>query len=161
TTPMNRRQLRIAILGAGPGGLCMGIRLKGAGGERFEIFEQAGGVGGTWYHNPYPGCACDVPSHLYSFSFEPKRDRSRPYAPQPEILAYLEHCAVKYGLLAHCRFGDAVRRARWDESAAHWTLEFASGRTQDADVVVSAIGMFNDLMVPALPGLDPFEGSSI
>jgi cation diffusion facilitator CzcD-associated flavoprotein CzcO len=158
---MNRRQLRIAILGAGPGGLCMGIRLKGAGVERFEIFEKAGGVGGTWYHNRYPGCACDVPSHLYSFSFEPKRDWSRPYAPQPEILAYLEHCAVKYGLLAHCRFGDAVRRARWDESAAHWTLEFASGRTQDADVVVSAIGMFNDLMVPDLPGLDRFEGTRI
>ena len=73
--------------------------------------RRPSGVGGTWYHNRYPGCACDVPSHLYSFSFEIKRDWSRPYAPQPEILAYLEHCAEKYGLLPHCRFGDAVRRA--------------------------------------------------
>ena len=156
---MSRRPLRIAILGAGPGGLCMGIRLKGAGFERFEILEKAGGVGGTWYHNRYPGCACDVPSHLYSFSFEPKRDWSRPYAPQPEILAYFEHCAEKYGLLPHCRFGDAVERARWDEAAAHWTLELASGETREADVVVSAIGLFNDLAQPDIPGLDRFAGA--
>jgi len=154
-----RRELRIAIIGAGPGGLCMGIRLAGAGFERFEILEQAGGVGGTWYHNRYPGCGCDVPSQLYSFSFELKRDWSRPYAPQPEILAYLEHCAAKYGLLPHCRFGDAVRRARWDEAAAHWTLELASGRTLDADVVVSAIGMFNEIVIPDIPGLDSFAGA--
>jgi cation diffusion facilitator CzcD-associated flavoprotein CzcO len=137
----------------------MGIRLKGAGFERFEILEKASGVGGTWYHNRYPGCACDVPSHLYSFSFEPKRDWSRPYAPQPEILAYLEHCAAKYGLLPHCRFGDAVERARWDEGAAQWRLETASGRAVLADVVVSAIGMFNEIAMPAIPGLDSFGGT--
>jgi cation diffusion facilitator CzcD-associated flavoprotein CzcO len=156
---VSRRELRIAIIGAGPGGLCMGIRLKGAGFERFEILEQAGGVGGTWWHNRYPGCACDVPSHLYSFSFEPKPDWSRPYAPQPEILAYLEHCAAKYGLLPHCRFGDAVKRARWDEQAARWTLLLASGRSLVADVVVSAIGMFNEIAVPDVPGLDGFAGT--
>jgi cation diffusion facilitator CzcD-associated flavoprotein CzcO len=153
------RELRIAIIGAGPGGLCMGIRLLGAGFQRFEILEQAGGVGGTWYHNRYPGCACDVPSHLYSFSFELKTDWSRPYAPQPEIRAYLEHCVRKYGLLPHCRFGDAVRRARWDEAAPGWTLELASGRRLDADVVVSAIGMFNETALPEIPGLDSFAGS--
>jgi len=153
------RELRIAIIGAGPGGLCMGIRLKGAGFERFEILERASGVGGTWYHNRYPGCACDIPSHLYSFSFEIKCDWSRPYAPQPEILAYLEHCAARYGLLPHCRFGDAVQRARWDVAAAHWTLELASGRTVAADVVVSAIGMFNEIVVPDVPGLDSFAGA--
>jgi cation diffusion facilitator CzcD-associated flavoprotein CzcO len=158
TNGSSGRALRIAIIGAGPGGLCMGIRLKGAGIESFEIFEKASGVGGTWYHNRYPGCACDVPSHLYSFSFEPKCDWSRPYAPQPEILAYLEHCAAKYGLLAHCRFGDAVERARWDESAAEWTLELASGRTQRADVLVSAVGLFNDVAMPDIPGLDAFAG---
>jgi cation diffusion facilitator CzcD-associated flavoprotein CzcO len=155
----NGRELRIAIIGAGPGGLCMGIRLKGAGFERFEILEKAGGVGGTWYHNRYPGCACDVPSHLYSFSFEIKRDWSRPYAPQPEILAYLEHCAEKYGLLPHCRFGDAVRRARWDEAATQWTLGLASGRAVCADVVISAIGMFNEIVMPHIPGLDSFAGA--
>jgi len=155
----DRSELRIAIVGAGPGGLCMGIRLKGAGFERFEILEKAGGVGGTWYHNRYPGCACDVPSYLYSYSFEIKTDWSRPYGPQPEILAYLEHCAEKYGLLPHCRFGDAVKRARWDEAAAQWTLELASGRTTCADVVVSAIGMFNEIAVPDIPGLESFAGT--
>lgn len=159
TKPTRGRDLRIAILGAGPGGLCMGIRLAGAGFARFEILEKAGGVGGTWYHNRYPGCACDIPSHLYSFSFEIKRDWSRPYAPQPEILAYLEHCAEKYGLLRHCRFGDAVQRARWDEAAACWTLELASGRAVVADVVVSAIGMFNEIVIPDIPGLDSFAGA--
>jgi cation diffusion facilitator CzcD-associated flavoprotein CzcO len=159
TKPAGLRELRVAILGAGPGGLCLGIRLEGAGLERFEILEQAGGVGGTWYWNRYPGCACDVPSHLYSFSFEPKPDWSRPYAPQPEILAYLEHCAAKYGLLPHCRFGDAVRSARWDEGTARWTLGLASGRTLAADVVVSAIGMFNEIAVPDIPGLEAFAGT--
>jgi len=159
TNGTNPRDLRIAIIGAGPGGLCMGIRLKGARFERFEILEKASGVGGTWYHNRYPGCACDIPSQLYSFSFEPKRDWSRPYAPQPEILDYLEHCAGKYDLLPHCRFGDAVRRARWDEAGARWTLELASGRTLSADVVVSAIGMFNEIAMPDIPGLDAFAGT--
>jgi cation diffusion facilitator CzcD-associated flavoprotein CzcO len=154
-----RTPLRIAIIGAGPGGLCMGIRLKGAGFESFEILEKSDGVGGTWYHNRYPGCACDIPSHLYSFSFANKPDWSRPYAPQPEILAYLEDCAEQYGLLPHCRFGDAVRRARWDETAARWTLDLASGRTVVAEVVVSAIGMFNEIAVPDIPGLDSFAGT--
>jgi cation diffusion facilitator CzcD-associated flavoprotein CzcO len=153
------RALRIAIIGAGPGGLCMGIRLKSAGFERFEILDKADGVGGTWYWNRYPGCACDIPAHLYSFSFEVKRDWSRPYAPQPEILAYLEHCAAKYGLLPHCRLGDAVERARWDEHAAEWTLELGSGRSIVADVVVSAVGMFNEVATPAIPGLDTFAGT--
>ena len=156
---MTRPGPRVAIIGAGPGGLCMAIRLKGAGFERFEILDKAGGVGGTWYHNRYPGCACDVPSQLYSFSFELKTDWSRPFAPQPEILAYLEHCAAKYGVLPHCRFGDAVQRARWDEAAAQWTLELASGRTVSAEVVISAIGMFNEIVLPDIPGLESFAGT--
>jgi cation diffusion facilitator CzcD-associated flavoprotein CzcO len=137
----------------------MGIRLQEAGFRRFEILEKAGAVGGTWYWNRYPGCACDIPAHLYSFSFEIKRDWSRPYAPQPEILAYLEHCAEKYGLLPHCRFGDAVRRTRWNEAAAEWTLELDSGRIVVADVVVSAVGMFNEIATPAIPGLESFAGT--
>ncbi len=156
----NGRALRVAIIGAGPGGLCMGIRLKGAGFERFEILEKAGGVGGTWYHNRYPGCSCDIPSQLYSFSFELKPDWSRPYGSQPEILAYLEHCAAKYGLLPHCRFGDAVRQARWDDAAARWTLALASGRTVEAEVVVSAVGMFNEIILPDIPGRDSFAGTA-
>jgi cation diffusion facilitator CzcD-associated flavoprotein CzcO len=153
------RSLRIAIIGAGPGGLCMAVRLRQAGMDDFVLLEKGGGVGGTWAHNRYPGCACDIPSHLYSFSFEAKRDWSRPYASQPEILGYLEHLAEKYGLLPHCRFGNGVRAARWDEGRARWTLELEAGPAVEADVVVSALGMFNEVSSPAIEGLASFSGT--
>jgi cation diffusion facilitator CzcD-associated flavoprotein CzcO len=151
---------RIAIIGAGPGGLCMAIRLREAGFENFVILEKADGVGGTWRHNRYPGCSCDIPSHLYSYSFEIKPDWSRPYASQPEILAYLEGCADKYDVRRFCRFGCEVRRATWDEARATWSLETAKGERIEADIVVSAIGMFNELNFPDIPGLPSFAGTS-
>ncbi len=158
--PNPRPKPRIAIIGAGPGGLCMAARLAQEGFDDFVVLEQASGVGGTWYHNRYPGCACDIPSHLYSFSFEVKRDWTRPYAPQPEILSYMEHVARKYGVLPHCRFGCAVRSAVWDDDRGVWKLALSSGEAVEADVVVSAIGMFNDLVRPDIPGLDSFAGTS-
>src|SRR5262245_28865264 len=147
-----RRTPRIAIIGAGPGGLCMAVRLAQQGFDDYVVLEKASGVGGTWYHNRYPGCACDIPSHLYSFSFEIKRDWSRPYAPQAEILDYMEHVAHKYGVLPHCRFGCAVRSATWDEARSAWTLALEQvsrsepqasedqqiGETVEAEIVVSA-----------------------
>jgi cation diffusion facilitator CzcD-associated flavoprotein CzcO len=151
---------RIAIIGAGPGGLCMAVRLRQAGIEGFVLLEKAHGVGGTWYHNRYPGCACDIPSHLYSFTFEPKSDWSRPYGSQAEIRAYLEHCARKFGLLSHCRFGSAVQSATWEDRRACWMLRLESGEVVEADVVVSALGMFNELAWPEIPGLDTFAGTS-
>ena len=154
-----KRSLRIAIIGAGPGGLCMAIQLKKAGFEDFVLLERGEGVGGTWYHNRYPGCACDLPSHLYSFSFEIKRDWTRPYATQPEILAYFEFLAEKYELLPHCRFGSGVRTANWNDAAARWSLALESGESVEADVVVSAIGMFNDLTWPEIQGIDDFQGT--
>lgn len=154
-----RRGLRIAIIGAGPGGLCAAIQLQRAGFEDYVLLEKAAGVGGTWFYNRYPGCACDIPSHLYSFSFEIKRDWSRPYAPQPEILAYMEHCAEKYGLLPHCRFGNGVQGARWNEDGARWTLALEGGERLEADVVVSALGMFNEFAWPEIEGLDSFQGT--
>jgi cation diffusion facilitator CzcD-associated flavoprotein CzcO len=153
------RALRIAIIGAGPGGLCMAIRLQQAGFDDFVLLEKGGGVGGTWYHNRYPGCACDIPSHLYSFSFEVKRDWSRPYASQPAILAYMEGLAEKYALLPHCRFGSAVRAATWNEGRARWTLELEAGEAIEADIVVSAMGMFNGVAWPDVVGLDSFAGT--
>jgi cation diffusion facilitator CzcD-associated flavoprotein CzcO len=150
------RPIRVAIVGAGPGGICMGIRLKQAGIDDFEILEKNAGVGGTWYQNRYPGCACDIPAPLYSYSFELNPNWSGPYPPQPEILAYLERCAEKYGILPHCRFEDAVLRAVWDEGPGLWSLETASGRTLRAKAVVSAVGMFNELNTPEIPGLDSF-----
>jgi cation diffusion facilitator CzcD-associated flavoprotein CzcO len=151
---------RIAIIGAGPGGLCMAIKLKAAGYDDFVILERSGGVGGTWYRNRYPGCACDIQSHLYSYSFEIKPDWSRPYATQPEILEYMEFCAKKYDVLPHCRFFSEVVRATWNDSSATWTVELESGDRVEAEVVVSALGMFNDLAWPDIEGLDTFAGTS-
>ncbi len=149
---------RVAVIGAGPGGLCTGIRLRQSGIEDFVILEKADGVGGTWWHNRYPGAECDVQSHLYSFSFEPKADWSRPYAGQPEILAYMEHCADKYGLGPFIGFGDAVEAAQWNEPEALWILTTRSGRRVRTRVVVSAQGMFNGLAYPDVAGLDCFKG---
>ena len=154
------RDTRIAIIGAGPGGLCMAIRLKQAGFENFVLLEKGDEIGGTWSINTYPGCACDLPALLYSFSFEIKPDWSRPYAPQAEIRTYMEHCAQKYGILPHCRLQTAVESATWDESRACWTLKLESGETVEAEVVVSAIGMFNELNWPDIEGLDTFAGKS-
>ena len=135
------------------------IALKDAGFDDVVVLERHDGVGGTWHQNRYPGCACDVPSHLYSFSFAVKRDWSRPYAPQPEILAYMEDLAESRGVLAHCRFGNGVTAARWHESEAIWALELDDGGLIEADVVISAIGMFNDVAVPDIDGLGDFAGT--
>ena len=159
-TDERRRSLRVAIIGAGPGGLCMASQLKLAGFEDIVLLEKSDGVGGTWYYNRYPGCACDIPSGLYSFSFEIKYDWSRPYAPQPEIRTYMEEFAKKYDLIRHCRFESDVTRARWDEERACWTLELRSGDSVEAEVVVSAVGMFNELNWPELEGLENFSGTS-
>jgi cation diffusion facilitator CzcD-associated flavoprotein CzcO len=153
-----RRDLRIAIIGAGPGGMCMGIKLAEAGFRDFVLYEKTDRIGGTWNHNRYPGCACDVQSELYSFSFDINTSWSKPYAPQPEILAYLDGVAERHGLLPHCRFGVEVKSATWDDAKARWTLHFGDGSSTSADVVVSGLGMFNDLAYPEIPGLGDFVG---
>src|SRR3954466_331453 len=121
------RRLRIAIVGPGPCGLCMAKRLLDEGFGDFVVIEKTDGVGGTWHLNRYPGCECDIPSALYSFSFETKVDWSKPYGTQPEILEYMRHVAEKHGLLPHVRLGDGVARAVWDDGAATWTLTLESG----------------------------------
>jgi cation diffusion facilitator CzcD-associated flavoprotein CzcO len=150
---------KIAIIGAGPGGLCMAIELRKAGIEDFVILEKGSGVGGTWRHNTYPGLSCDVRSHLYSFSFEPKRDWTRPYPDQPEILAYLEQVAARYEIGSHLRTQTEIRSARWDEGHALWELFTAEGERIEAQIVVSAMGMFNELQWPEIPGLRDFRGT--
>jgi cation diffusion facilitator CzcD-associated flavoprotein CzcO len=149
----------VLVIGAGPGGITAGIELTRAGITDFVIVEKARGVGGTWWHNRYPGAECDVQSHLYSFSFEPKVDWSRPYAGQEEIRHYVEHVATKYGMLPYCRFETEVRSLRWDEHAAQWHATMVDGRTLTARTVISGIGMFNDIALPDVPGLDDFEGT--
>ena len=154
-----KRQKRVVIIGAGPGGICAGIRLKHAGYDDFVVIDKAPSIGGTWFHNRYPGCACDVQSHLYSFSFEIKRDWSRPYATQPEILEYMEHCVDKYGLAPHLRLSTTVTGAHWDDECTLWRLITDTGEEIEADIVISALGMFNDLNYPDIPGLDTFSGT--
>jgi cation diffusion facilitator CzcD-associated flavoprotein CzcO len=123
------------------------------------ILEKGSGVGGTWRHNTYPGLSCDVRSHLYSFSFEPKRDWTRPYPDQPEILAYLEQVAAKHAIEQHLRTETEIRRARWHEERAVWQLFTDQNERIEAQVVVSAIGMFNELRWPEIPGLQEFRGN--
>jgi cation diffusion facilitator CzcD-associated flavoprotein CzcO len=149
----------VIVIGAGPGGLCTGIRLLEAGIRDFVILEKAPGVGGTWWHNRYPGAECDVPSHLYSFSFERKLDWRKPFATQPEIQAYLEHCAHEYGLEPHLQLATEVRRACWEDAASRWRVETTTGQVLHARVLVSAIGMFNEPWRPDLPGLGDFAGA--
>ncbi len=149
----------IAILGAGVSGLCMGIQLKRAGIESFTIYEKSDRVGGTWLDNAYPGCACDVPSHLYCFSFEPNPGWSRVFSPQAEIQEYLQRCAEKYGLLRHIRFGVEVAAARFDEGERVWRVRTAAGEEIDAQVLVSGTGQLNRPHIPDVPGQSGFEGT--
>ncbi|MFL6210581.1 MAG: flavin-containing monooxygenase [Pyrinomonadaceae bacterium] len=148
---------RIAIIGSGFGGLGAAIRLKQQGIEDFIVFERATDVGGTWRDNSYPGCACDVQSHLYSFSFVPNPNWTRSYSPQPEIWAYLKRCAQDFGVLPHIRFRHELREAAWDETAQRWQLATSQG-DYTAAVLVLAAGALSEPALPDLPGLATFKG---
>ncbi|MET3551830.1 alpha/beta hydrolase fold domain-containing protein [Burkholderia sp. 567] len=150
--------LSVIIIGAGFAGIGMAVALQRAGIHDFVIVERSHDVGGVWRDNRYPGAACDVPSHLYSFSFEPNPDWSRVFAPQPEIHAYLQHCARKYGLARHLRFGAEVERAQHDEARALWHVTLADGTTLSAAVLVSGTGQLSRPAMPDLPGIDTFRG---
>jgi cation diffusion facilitator CzcD-associated flavoprotein CzcO len=149
--------VRIAIIGSGFGGLGAAIRLKQRGIDDFVVLERADDLGGTWRDNSYPGCACDVESHLYSFSFAPNPDWTHSFSGQPEIWAYLRQCAAQFGVLPHLRFGHEVQAAAWDEGAQRWRLRTSAG-DYTAAVVVMATGPLSDPIVPALPGLERFRG---
>src|SRR5215475_7047097 len=131
------QHVRVAIIGAGFGGLGAGIRLRPAGMTDFVILERAASVGGTWRDNTYPGCACDIPSHLYSFSFAPNPGWTHSFSRQPETWDYLEEITDRYGLRGHLRLGAEVTRARWGPSPARWELRTARGGLT-ADVIISA-----------------------
>jgi cation diffusion facilitator CzcD-associated flavoprotein CzcO len=150
--------LTAVIVGAGFSGLAAGIQLKRAGFQDFVILEKAERVGGTWRENTYPGAACDVPSHLYSYSFEPNPKWSRAYGGQAEILAYLEHCADKYGLRPHLKFGQHVDAARFDESTGTWHVATAAGERFEARALLLGNGALHMPALPDIPGLDSFRG---
>jgi cation diffusion facilitator CzcD-associated flavoprotein CzcO len=152
--------LQVAIFGAGVSGLCTAIQLRKAGIESFAVFEKSHAVGGTWHDNTYPGASCDVPSHLYSFSFEPNPDWSRAFSPQPEIQRYLHGCAEKYGVLAKIRFGVEIASAHWDDATARWLLRTTAGEEITARAIVAGLGQLNRPHFPAIPGTDAFAGTS-
>ncbi|MGO4756078.1 flavin-containing monooxygenase, partial [Streptomyces sp. 2MCAF27] len=155
---VTREHVRVAVIGAGFGGLGAAVRLRRAGITDFVVLERAGAVGGTWRDNTYPGCACDVPSHLYSFSFAPNPEWPRNFSGQPHIRAYLERVTETFGLRPHLRFDSEVRAMRWDSRALHWEIDTASGDALAADVVVSATGPLSDPRIPDIPGLADFPG---
>jgi cation diffusion facilitator CzcD-associated flavoprotein CzcO len=155
---MDRRQRRIVIVGSGFGGIGLAIRLKRIGIESFTILEKAESLGGTWRENTYPGAACDVPSILYSFSFEPKSDWSHLWSPQAEIREYLDECTRRNDVLRHIRFGVEVIGARFDERRGIWTVRTASGESIETDVFVCAVGQLHHPSIPSLPGLESFRG---
>jgi len=149
---------RVAIVGAGFAGLAMAIRLKRDGEHDFVVLEEADDLGGTWRENTYPGCACDIPSLLYSYSFEPNPRWTRHYPRQQEIWDYLRHCARKYGITPHIRFGTRMVGAEFDDDARLWRLYTGTGETIMARAVVGAMGPLHVPSVPDLPGLADFRG---
>jgi cation diffusion facilitator CzcD-associated flavoprotein CzcO len=149
----------VAIVGSGFGGLGMAVRLKRAAMDSFVVLEKASGIGGTWRDNTYPGATCDVPSHLYSFSFRPGA-WSRRYPAQREILGYLEDMLRDWHLGPHLRFGADVTAATFDDAEGVWQIELATGERLKARAVVSAVGQLNRPRVPNIPGLDRFEGAA-
>jgi cation diffusion facilitator CzcD-associated flavoprotein CzcO len=151
--------VRIAIVGAGFAGLGLAIRLKEQGIEDFVLIERAHDVGGTWQANTYPGCQCDVPSHLYSFSFAPNPDWTRTYSRQPEIWHYLRNVATTYGLYPHIRFGHDLTHAAWDNERRLWNVETSRG-AWTAQLLIDATGPLSYPQIPRIRGLGSFKGKT-
>jgi len=150
------RPLRFAIIGAGMSGILSGIKLDEAGYHDYTIYEKAGRSGGTWRENTYPGIACDVPSHLYSYSFEPNPDWSHVFSPGSEIQAYFEGVARRHGVDRHIRYGAEI--VRCERSGGRWHLETRTGERDQADVVIAATGVLHHPNLPDIAGLDTFDG---
>jgi cation diffusion facilitator CzcD-associated flavoprotein CzcO len=152
------RRPTVAVIGAGFGGIGMGIALARAGLTDFTIYEKAADLGGVWRENTYPGAGCDVPSPLYSYSFAPHRTWPRRYSLQPDILAYLRRTAEEYGVTDRIRFGAEVTAAAYDEDTGRWRIETADGAVSHADVLVPAVGQLSRPVWPDLPGAGEFAG---
>jgi len=150
---------RLVIIGAGFGGIGMAIRLRTSGFDDFVVLERDDDLGGTWYVNTYPGIECDVPSILYSFSFAPKSDWSRTFAPGAEIENYIKECADRFDVKRSVRFGHAVREVRWDPETTRWTIDTDHG-SFTADVVVAAPGGLSEPSAPAIAGIERFGGTT-
>src|SRR5215217_3776893 len=153
-------EVEVAIVGAGFGGLGAAIELERAGFRDFAILERAPEVGGTWWANSYPGCQCDVPSNLYSYSFARKSDWSRSYSEQPEILDYLRDCATRFGVRDRIQLECEMQEAAWDDAARRWRIRTSKGELS-ARFLIAAPGLLSEPKVPSLPGLEDFQGDTI
>jgi cation diffusion facilitator CzcD-associated flavoprotein CzcO len=151
------RSRSVAVVGGGFGGVGAAAMLRRAGYHDLTVFERGERIGGVWHHNTYPGAACDVPSHLYEFSFDPNPRWSRRYAPQAEIQAYLEGVARRHGVLDRIRTGTEVKSARWDDESSRWVLHTSAGEHQ-AEILLTACGQLSVPTVPPIPGLESFAG---
>ena len=152
--------LRVLIIGAGFAGVGLAIQLQKRGIDDFLVLEKAASVGGTWRDNHYPGAACDVPSHLYSYSFEPKTDWSRKFAPQAEIVAYIQHCVDKHQLAGKIRCNTEVASAEFEQASGLWRVISKDGEHYLAQALVSACGQLNQPAYPRIPGLESFAGEA-
>jgi cation diffusion facilitator CzcD-associated flavoprotein CzcO len=150
--------MKIAIVGAGFSGIGMAIQLLRDGQTDFTIFERADELGGVWHHNTYPGIACDVPSYLYQYSFEQRKDWKQPCPPGDEIAAYLRDVADSYGVVPHIRFGTEITESTWNEESARWTLAAADGSTHEAEALVLGCGQLHRPRWPEIEGMDEFSG---
>jgi cation diffusion facilitator CzcD-associated flavoprotein CzcO len=158
---IDKAVLDVLILGAGFGGIGAAIKLRERGIDNIRILEKASGIGGTWWHNTYPGAACDIASHLYCYSFEPNPNWSRKYAPQPEIQAYIEHCADKYDVRRHIQLNAEVQRFVFEDDRGLWEAQLADGSRLLARHVIFATGGLHLPAFPDIPGMEDFTGPSM
>jgi cation diffusion facilitator CzcD-associated flavoprotein CzcO len=152
-----RRDIRVAIVGAGLGGIATAVKLTRAGFHNLTVFEKAGGPGGVWWQNTYPGCEVDVASLAYSFSFMPY-DWTRTHAAQPELLRYARDVIAHFGLEDRVRYDTEVRSACWDDATRAYVVRTGDGSAETFDVVVSCVGMLSHPRLPGWPGMDRFAG---
>ncbi|WP_019808100.1 flavin-containing monooxygenase [Saccharomonospora halophila] len=155
-----RTETGVVVVGTGFSGLGMAIQLRRDGRDDFVILEKEHEVGGTWRDNTYPGCACDIQSHMYSYSFEQNPGWSRSFSPQPEIFDYIRGVAEKYDLYRHIRFGRELTGARWDTDEHRWYISTAAGEEFVARHLVCGVGALHIPQIPHLPGIERFEGTT-
>ncbi len=153
--------LDVLVVGAGFAGICAGKMLLDKGIENFKVYDKSDAIGGTWHHNTYPGAACDVASHFYCYSFEPNPNWSAAYSPQPEILAYIRHCAKKYGVEPKVELGRKIERFEWDIVNGLWTAHFADGTRQKTRMIINGMGGLHVPKFPNVEGLGDFSGPAM
>jgi cation diffusion facilitator CzcD-associated flavoprotein CzcO len=156
-TPPLPDEVEVVVVGAGFSGLGTAIKLKERGYDDFVVLERGDDVGGTWHFNTYPNCGCDVPSHLYSFSFAPNPDWTRTYSKQPEIRDYLQRTTDEFGIRPHVRTNTTVQSAAWDEESGTWTVSTDRGEVR-ARLLIAGMGPLAEPRIPDIPGLEDFQG---